>query len=105
MTKEELILKEQELYYSYVEDLDNLRMDYAKKNALYKIGDFVRSVTSIIKIECIAYEIYFNEINVQYCGYKYRYLDKNTITKTKTNNSELSYISNNVIKIEDVIVV
>jgi hypothetical protein len=68
---EELKLKEQ-----YLEGLHDLRTKYVNSNAKYRVGDFIRCVTGIIKIEDIRYQLMDDDVQIVYCGYKYQYKNK-----------------------------
>lgn len=76
MTKDELYRKEHLLNEKYLEDLHNLRKSYVEPNARYKVGEFIRGLTGIIKIEDISYQYIDGDIQIIYCGYKYEYRDR-----------------------------
>lgn len=99
MTLEELKQIENESYKMLELTLYKARAQYAIDNARFKVGDYVRSVTGIIKVETIKHETFINETHIVYCGYKYWYKDKQLV---RTQKKEQVCITDygNLIKVE-----
>lgn len=99
MTIEELQTIEK-LAYEILEDtLHSARTKYALDNARFKVGDYIRSVTGIIKVDEIKYDSFMGTTHIGYCGYKYWYKDKQLVrTKKKEQVCLTDY--GNLIKIE-----
>jgi hypothetical protein len=72
----DLILSEANL------NIHTLRTNYAKENAKYKKGDFIKNVTGIIKIDSIGYNTLHNTTDITYTGYPYKMI-KGILTRTK----------------------
>jgi len=81
---------ENEINKEYELKINQLRNDYVEKNRKYNVGDFVYNVTGIIKIERVGYEVFWNNIEIVYYGYRYKKL-KGELLRTKDN--KLSCIS------------
>jgi len=58
--------------------IESLHQEFIEENAKFKVGDFVRNVTGIIKIESIRYDQY-SDGGITYCGFKYRWLDDKSL--------------------------
>lgn len=86
MTQKELHKIENLAHTTMKLTIHNARMDYAKHNAKFKIGEYIKGITTIILIDEIKYEV-FGDINpiiyTSYCGYKYGYKN-DVLTKKKT---------------------
>ena len=82
MNKEDYSKREHELYTQYKTELHKLRTEYVEKNKKFNVGDFVFNVTGIIKVERIGYELFFDNTDIVYYGYKYRKI-KGEILRTK----------------------
>lgn len=93
MTKDKLKKQEKDAHKLFLNTLHNLRNDYAKNNATYKVGDFIRSITGIIKVDEIIYKTQLDELGthvdtfIAYCGYKYEYKDNLLYIKHKQTKS------------------
>lgn len=74
-------LKERELEIKKIYDLsiESLHQEYIEANARFKVGDFVRNVTGIIKITSIRYD-HYSEGGITYCGLKYKWLDSKSLS-------------------------
>lgn len=66
-------LKERELEIQRIHDrsIESLHQEFIDANAKFKVGDLVRNVTGIIRIESIRYDRY-SDTGVSYCGVKQR---------------------------------
>jgi hypothetical protein len=64
--------------------LRKLRLKYVEENRLYNIGDYVHNVTGIIKVEKISYSMFFNTVEIDYYGYRYKIV-KGELSRTKCN--------------------
>lgn len=73
---------ENEIIEESILKLHRLRNDYVEKNRKFNVGDFVFNVTGIIKVEKISYEIFFNNIEIVYSGYRYKKI-KGKLSRTK----------------------
>jgi hypothetical protein len=95
-------LKERELEIKRIHDrsIESLHQRFIEENAKFKVGDFVRNVTGIIKIESIRYDQYSDE-GITYCGFKYRWLDSTSLSPV---NKPQSCMSEPLQKIESPIV-
>ena len=97
MTKEELETLEKETHKQFLEILHKLRTEYALKNAKYKVGDFIRSITGIIKIDDIIYQTKIDELGIHtdtyiaYCGYKYTY-DNHLLYKSSNEKQKVCFV-------------
>lgn len=99
MTKEDLHTIEK-LAYEILEDtLHSARTKYAIDNAKFQVGDYIRSVTGIIKVEEIKYQFFMGTTHIGYCGYKYWYKDKQLV-RTKKQQQVCLTDYGNLIKIE-----
>jgi hypothetical protein len=93
MTKDKLKKLEKGAHKLFLDTLHNLRNDYAKNNATYKVGDLIRSITGIIKVDEIIYKTQLDELGthvdtfIAYCGYKYEYKDNLLYLNTKQTQS------------------
>ncbi len=76
MTQEQLKEQETSLHKELNDKIHALRTQYMEEHAEFKVGDVIRNVTGIIKIEHVKYNHYMDETHIIYCGYKYSY-DKN----------------------------
>ena len=89
MTKDKLNKLEKDAHKLFLDTLHNLRNDYAKNNAIYKVGDFIRSITGIIQVNDIIYKTQLDELGthidtyIAYCGYKYECKDNILYIKPK----------------------
>jgi hypothetical protein len=99
MTLEELKNIEKAAHEMVESALHKARTQYMNDNAKFKVGDYIKGITGIIKVESIRYYMCMGEIFIQYCGYKYWYKDKE-IVRTKQKN--MSYLTDygNLIKLE-----
>lgn len=86
---------ENEICDSHKLELHKLRTEYVEKNKKFNIGDFVFNVTGIIKINKINYEIFFNNIEIVYSGYRYKKV-KNEISRTKDKKISSMWESRNL---------
>lgn len=99
MTAEELQGIERQAYERLELSLHKARTQYAQKNAKFKLGDYIRSVTGIIKVDEIKYQFFMGTTHIGYCGYKYWYKDKQLVrTKKKEQVCLTDY--GNLIKIQ-----
>ena len=93
MTKDKLNKLEKDAHVLFMDTLHHLRNDYAKNNATYKVGDFIRSITGIIKVDEIIYKTELDELGthidtfIAYCGYKYEYKDNLLYKRGKQTKS------------------
>jgi len=98
MTLEELNNIEKEAHETLKSALHKARTQYVLDNAKFKVGDYVRGITGIIKVESIKYDIVLGEIFIQYCGYKYWYKDKELV---RTKQKEMSCFNEyGIVKLE-----
>jgi len=99
MTQKELHNIENLAYTTMQLTIHNARMDYAKHNARFKIGEYIKGFTTILLIDEIKYEV-FDEIkpiiHTSYCGNKYEYKN-DVLTKKRTKACITDY--DNIIKI------
>ena len=93
MTLEEYREKESDYYSDYTTNLYNLRLEYAKSIAKFKVGDFIYNVTGIIKIERIGSQVMFGVPDVLYYGYKYK---KAKGVLSRTNDIIMGNLGSNV---------
>ena len=99
MTAQELQEIERQAYEMLEFTLDKARTQYANDNAKFKVGDYIRCVTGIIKVEKIKYQHFMGTTHIGYCGYKYWYKDKQLVrTKKKEQVCLTDY--GNLIKIQ-----
>jgi hypothetical protein len=100
MTIQELQTIETEAYKMLETTLDKARTLYALNNNKFEIGDYIRSITGIIKVEQIIYQHIMGSTHIGYCGYKYWYKDKQLVrTKKKEQLCLTDY--NNIVKVEE----
>lgn len=97
MTHKEYKDKFNDIRYDYHNKVHHLRKEFVKKNAKYKIGDFIQNVTGIIKVETISYEIVKDEIYIAYFGKKYK---KRNGVLTRTNDWETYKLVNSITKVK-----
>jgi len=83
MTQEELNEIERLAYEILEYTLHKARTQYAIDNANFKVGDYIRSVTGIIKVDEIKYQFFKGTTHIGYCGYKYWYKDKQLVRTKK----------------------
>jgi hypothetical protein len=100
MTLEELKNIEKAAYEMLESGLHKARTQYVNDNARFKVGDYVKGITGIIKVESIKYDMYMDKICIQYCGYKYWYKDKEIVRTKQKGMSCLTDYDNNLIKLE-----
>ena len=95
-------LKERELELKRIHDqsIESLHQEFIEENAKFKVGDFIRNVTGIIKIESIRYDQY-SDGGITYCGFKYRWLDSMSLLPI---NRPQSCMSEPLQKIENPII-
>ncbi len=62
--------------------LHRLRTEYVEKNRKLNVGDFVFNVTGIIKVNKVGYEIFFDNVEIVYSGYRYKNI-KGELSRTK----------------------
>ena len=96
MTQQELQQQEEQLHKYLKENLHALRTQYMEANAEFKVGDFIRSVQGVMKIELVRYKSYQGETWVEYCGYKYRYKDKTKVL-SRTKQKEISCFNHGIL--------
>lgn len=77
--------------------LHMLRKDNVESNRKFNVGDYVFNVTGIIKVEKIGYDIFLDNIEIIYYGYKYKNI-KGELTRTK-NNKLISMFESHSLKI------
>lgn len=71
-TKEHKLKKEESrLLEEFESAVHNIRLKFVKENAEFKVGDFIRNVTGIIKVDEIAYEVFMDTIEIVYKGLRY----------------------------------
>lgn len=99
MTLEELKNIEKAAYEMLESGLHKARTQYVNDNARFKVGDYVRGITGIIKVESIKYYLFMGETHIEYCGYKYWYKDKQLV-RTKNKNIVCIVDYGNLIKLE-----
>lgn len=78
MTVAQLKARELEIQKSCTLLIESLHQEFIEENAKFKVGDFVRNVTGIIKIESIRYDQY-SDGGITYCGFKYNLLDDKSL--------------------------
>ena len=95
-------LKERELELKRIHDqsIESLHQEFIEENAKFKVGDFIRNVTGIIKIESIRYDQY-SDGGITYCGFKYKWLDDKSLLPI---NRPQSCMSEPLQKIENPII-
>ncbi|MCK9416807.1 hypothetical protein M0Q97_09140 [Candidatus Dojkabacteria bacterium] len=86
---------ENEIYDSHKLELHKLRTEYVEKNKKFNVGDFVFNVTGIIKVDKVSYEIFFDNIDIVYSGYRYKKV-KNEISRTKDKKISYMWESHNL---------
>jgi len=95
MNIEEYKKTENKINEEYKLKLHKLRNEYVNKNKKYSISDFVFNVTGIIKVEKVSYEIFFNNIEIVYSGYRYK-KNKKQLLRTKDKKISSMRESNNL---------
>lgn len=91
MDKKDLKKFEQVLLEDYQTKVHQLRLRYVNENAKFEVGDFIRNVTGIIKVENISYDIIKGDIEIVYNGYRY-WPHAGVLKRTKDKKiSELRY--------------
>jgi hypothetical protein len=70
----EMFDKLNELKIAYKKAKDEVRMQYVKEHAKFKMGDFIGNVTGTIRVERIGYEWSkrFSSFDIIYYGKRYR---------------------------------
>lgn len=86
---------ENEICNSHKLELHILRTEYVEKNKKFNVGDFVYNVTGIIKVDKINYEIFFDNIEIVYSGYRYKKVN-NEILRTKDKKISSMWESHNL---------
>lgn len=81
MTKQELVQMEESLLSEYQRKLHDLRKSYVESSSRFKVGDFILSLTGIIRIDTVSY-IVGDEVTITYCGLRYR-LEGGLLVKDK----------------------
>lgn len=99
MTAQELKEIERQAYEMLEFTLDIARIQYANDNAKFKVGDYIRCVTGIIRVEEIKYQNFMGTTNIGYCGYKYWYKDKQLV-RTKKQEQVCLTDFENLVKID-----
>jgi hypothetical protein len=99
MTAQELQTIETEAYELLNYTLHNARTLYTKNNAKFNIGEYIRSVNGIIKVEEIRYQNDMGTTRTEYCGYKYYYKNKQLI-RTKKQEQICITDYNNIINVD-----
>lgn len=80
-----------EIEKKYKEELHIIRTQFVERNKEFNIGDFIGNVTGIIKVERISYRIFYDTIDVEYHGYRYK-KHHGELLRTKDNKmSSLTY--------------
>ena len=100
MTITQLKERELEIQKDCTRLIESLHQEFIEENAKFKVGDFVRNVTGIIKIESIRYDQY-SDGGITYCGFKYKWLDSTSLSPV---NKPQSCMSEPLQKIESPIV-
>jgi len=99
MTAQELQEIEKQAYEMLETTLHKARTLYALSNSKFVVGDYIRCVTGIIKVEEIKYQNFMGTTHIGYCGYKYWYKDKQLV-RTKKQEQVCLTDYGNLIKIE-----
>lgn len=99
MTAQELKEIERQAYEMLEFTLDKARTQYANDNAKFKVGDYIRCVTGIIRVEEIKYQNFMGTTHIGYCGYKYWYKDKQLV-RTKKQEQVCLTDFENLVKID-----
>lgn len=76
MTSEELLKKEYWERFTILQEefskkVSNMQSSLLEKYCEYKVGDFVKNVTGIIKIERIEITFWRDQPKIEYFGYRY----------------------------------
>lgn len=79
----------------YYSKLHRLKCDYVECNRKFNKGDFVYNVTGIIKVDKIGFEVFGDNIEITYTGYRYKKV-KGILHRTKDNKVTTMWESNNL---------
>jgi len=91
MNKDDLRRFEKIILEDYQTKVHKLRLLYAEENAEFEVGDFIKNVTGIIKVERISYKLFRDSIEIVYKGYRY-WPHHGKLKRTKDKKiSELKY--------------
>jgi len=72
----------------YMNNVRERRLQYVLNNAKFKVGDFIRNVTGIIKVDRIDYDMMRGEPQIIYYGKRYKKLHGKLLrTKDKKESS------------------